>query len=539
MKPHRLRAPSNDGALLAEPPLDQAEFLLDKNVQALDQWDHDFQGRSARRLRASSRQQVLGLARGYLGRFGLEVPSTPTGASPLILTGHQPELFHPGVWVKNFAADAVARVSGGVALNLVIDNDLVKSAGVRVPHREPSGLRVERVDYDGWVGQTPFEDLNVADEERFASFADRVRDVLDPAVVDPILDQFWPLALSQREKTRRVGLRFALARRALEGEWGVRNLEVPLSLVCESDGFLWFVSHILAHLARFQGVHNDALARYRSLYKIRSKHHPVPALTQEGEWREAPFWVWRSDEPRRRSLLVRQGAGVVALRIAGESETVLELPLGPDREACCAVERLLELPARKIRLRPRALTTTMFARLMLGDLFIHGIGGAKYDELGDEVIRGFFGIEPPGYLTLSLTLWPGLADEPASGQRLDAVKRAVRDLKFNPDRHFEGTVPPAAASAVERKRSAIAGPVTTHDERRARFAAIRAANETLQPWMNDLRHRLEVEQDRLANDVRRNAVAHSRDYAFILHSSRRTRQAMNRAVGGTPIAAMT
>ena len=98
----------------------------------------------------------------------------------------------------------------------------------------------------------------------------------------------------------------------------------------------------------------------------------------------------------------------MVLRIAGEDEILVELPLSPDREACCAVERLHDLAARSIRLRTRALTTTMFCRFLLGDLFIHGIGGAKYDELGDAIARRFFGIEPPGFLTLSMTLWLGL-----------------------------------------------------------------------------------------------------------------------------------
>ena len=66
------------------------------------------------------------------------------------------------------------------------------------------------------------------------------------------------------------------------------------------------------------------------------------------------------------------------------------------------------------KVRTRALTTTLFARLFLGDLFIHGIGGAKYDELGDEVARGFLGAPPPPFLTLSLTLWLGLPDDPAT-----------------------------------------------------------------------------------------------------------------------------
>ena len=46
----------------------------------------------------------------------------------------------------------------------------------------------------------------------------------------------------------------------------------------------------------------------------------------------------------------------------------------------------------------------MYARLFLADLFIHGIGGAKYDELTDELMRRFFKIEPPEFLTLTGTL---------------------------------------------------------------------------------------------------------------------------------------
>ena len=58
---------------------------------------------------------------------------------------------------------------------------------------------------------------------------------------------------------------------------------------------------------------------------------------------------------------------------------------------------------RGIKVRPRALITTMYARLVLSDLFIRGIGGAKYDELTDLIIRRFFGIEPPAYITATAT----------------------------------------------------------------------------------------------------------------------------------------
>src|SRR6185312_5325259 len=87
------------------------------------------------------------------------------------------------------------------------------------------------------------------------------------------------------------------------------------------------------------------------------------------------------------------------------------------------------------RIRPRALTLTLFARLCLGDLFIHGIGGGKYDEATDAIIRDYFGIEPPGYQVLSATLHlplEGFAAAPADRER---AERLVRDLHWNPQRH--------------------------------------------------------------------------------------------------------
>ena len=217
---------------------------------------------------------------------------------------------------------------------------------------------------------------------------------------------------------------------------GYSNLEVPLSEVCQTDGFLWFASHILAQLQRYRQVYNDALREYRTAHGIRSKHHPVAALVRQGDWLEAPFWVWRAARPRRRALLVRQRHRQMDLRIDGEDEVFIELPLSPDGDACCAVERLRDLPGRSIRLRTRALTTTMFSRFLLGDLFIHGIGGAKYDELGDEIARRYLGIEPPGFLALSMTTWLGLPRDGTTPEELLALERRVRDLQFNPDRHL-------------------------------------------------------------------------------------------------------
>jgi hypothetical protein len=532
MKPRRLRAPSNDGALLAEPPLAEATDRLAANRARWAEWDHDFQGRRAGRLRALSRHQAFDQARRYLADNGLDVPDPVDEAGPLVVTGHQCELFHPGVWIKNFAAAAIARRSRGASLNLVVDDDILKTASIRVPEPGPRGLSVRRIAFDEWAGEVPFEELKVRDEALFATFGARVREALEGAVPDPLVDDFWPRAVALRGQTDRLGTRFAVARRALESAWGVRNFEVPLSALCETEAFLWFAAHLMAQLPRFQQIHNEALARYRSVYGIRSKHHPVPALGRDGPWLEAPFWVWRADEPRRRPLLARQHARSLQLRMRGDEEVLIELPLTADREACCAVEQLQSLQARRIRLRSRALTTTMFARYLLGDLFIHGIGGAKYDELGDAIAGAFFGIHPPSHVTLSLTLWLELGTDPASPERLRMIERRLRDLTYNPDRHLSPTDlhDGAVRDALEAKRRALAGPVATRSERLARYRAIRRANEALQGQVSAQRSELVDEHGRLLAGLHRNALAHHREYAFVLHSQRRLRAAFDRAV---------
>lgn len=527
MKPTRLRAPSTDGGLLASPPLDDASSLIAANVGRAAAWEHDFQGRPASWLRAEARRQAVAEAVAYLREIGVEPPAVDAeAAGPLIVTGHQPEMFHPGVWVKNFAAAGIAGRSGGLALNLVIDDDIPKSASIRVPTVDGGRLVVRRVEFDRWSGEAPYEDLPVRDEDYFAAFDDRARRTLGDLVADPIIDAYWPEVARFREGGHALGYRLAAARRRLEGAWGVANLEVPFSRLCQTEAFAWFACHLLAHLGRFQDVYNRALGEYRAIHGIRSKNHPVSALKTDGGWREAPFWVWRASSPRRRPLMVRQDARTMLLRIDGEPDPLLELPLAPDREACCAVERLLGLPAMGVRLRTRALTTTMFGRYLLGDLFIHGIGGAKYDELGDAIAGRFFRAEPPDFLTLSLTAWLGLPEASASPEALAGIDRRIRDLEFNPDRSLNGQAPPDAARLIAEKRALAADDPDDPARRRERFRRFRAINDSLRPLVATRLEELREERARTAAALDVDRLARNREYSMVLYSQARLRRTL-------------
>jgi hypothetical protein len=57
------------------------------------------------------------------------------------------------------------------------------------------------------------------------------------------------------------------------------------------------------------------------------------------------------------------------------------------------------------RLSPRALTLTIFLRLLVADQFVHGIGGGRYDQVADSIIAGFFEIAPPKFAVTTATMY--------------------------------------------------------------------------------------------------------------------------------------
>jgi len=168
----------------------------------------------------------------------------------------------------------------------------------------------------------------------------------------------------------------------------------------------------------------------------------------------------------------------------------------------------------------------MFARFFLGDLFIHGIGGAKYDELGDEIARRFLGFEPPGFLALSLTLRLGLPADPVTPADLAAANRALRDLRFNPDRHLREPYPDELRILINAKREAVARPVTSRRERVARAMAIRRCNEGMQAWVEAMRTELIARRLAIRAGLRSNRIARNREYASVLHPERRLRDVL-------------
>ena len=488
----RLRAPRADGEALYDPPLADEAGFLQQNLALRRQADCDLQGYRLSDLRREARSSLLECARRYTSAYR-DVPEAILGHdAPLILVGHQPELVHPGVWFKNFVLSELAQRTSAHAVNLLIDNDAVHTAAVRVPGGSSEDPSLTSVPMDRVADEMPYEERRVLDLEQFSSFGGRVADVVRSLVREPLIKELWPLAVRAAKRHGNLGRALAEARHLLEAQWGLSTLELPLSAVCDEWPFRWFAAQLLVDSERLRDIHNGSLAEYRLVNKVRSHTHPVPDLARRGSLVEVPFWLWTVDRPERHPAYVERDGSTVVLT-DGQS---VRIPLSPHRDddAGRCVDRLREAHAAGVRLRPRALITTMFARLVLSDVFIHGIGGAKYDQLTDAIVRRFFGVEPPEYLVATATFKLPVPRRSVEAADVTRVDHLLRELKYHPEVYVEPT-PETLPIMTEKRRWLQTEPPVGH--RLLRHQNIERANRALRSFLAERREQLKQERHEL------------------------------------------
>jgi len=525
MVPSHLAAPRENRGLLAVPPLREVPTLVEANTSLLSKCGIELLGQPLAELRRLARDECRAASRRFFEALSLPAPNLEVG--PLVVTGHQPELFHPGVWVKNFAVHGLARRTGGASVNVINDSDAAHRLSLRVPARLNEQWRAVEVPFDHRPAEgLPLEELRIQDEGLFATLDQAVAAASGGELPDMILPRFWDDVRRFSASQPFLWPRLAAARVQWEQNWGCSNGEAPLSALCDGEAFAWFACHFLSDLPRFVAVHNLALQEYRRVRRIRSRTHPVPTLRIDGDWHEAPLWVWTADDPRRKRLLVRRQHDVLLLRYG--STTFAHLSLASSKEM---VRSWLEMKNAGWKLRPRALTATLFVRLFMADVFVHGIGGAMYDQLTDEIIRRFYGVVPPAFAVLSATLRLPLEVGAGAAESVNGLRRRRRELIWKPERFLEASNDSEARRLLAEKADWIATAPATRRGRRERWRKLRELTERLRGLLpaeslpnvdRQLEAAMAAEQSL--------AVARDREYGFPLHGERELRGLMERVM---------
>jgi hypothetical protein len=513
MTARRWQAPTADHGILCDPPMPAAPALVERNRRLLDQANVRIDGVSLRELRASI---------------------NPKGMAKL-MAGHQPELYHPGVWAKVFALNALARRMNAVGIDIIVDNDIAKSARIPVPvlAANPTEVHQQFVPYDSLNGEVIYSEWQLQNRSIFAEVPQKIAELTRAWPYHPIAAEIWNLVPRAGWRNDNPSWALAAARALQERRWIHELSSFPVELVTDVErlpvsnlgsfaSYWHFVHHLISDLPRVQEVYNRCVRIYRQRERIRSKNHPVPDLERLGDWLEAPFWLWRSGpQARRQRLFVRRSANVWHLG-DGQDEWGI-VPIDAPAWDWHALET-----AGVLCLRPRALTLTMFVRLCMADLFIHGIGGGLYDRLTDDIIRAYFGIEPPGYMVVSGTLRLPLPTFLATSSHRRQLAHLQRDSQWNPQRHLEveWRNHPRAVALCAEKAALMAEQPPPGPASKARFRRLHYLTAALAEFVAPLD--LTPAVQKLDAELAANAILQRRDYPFVLYPEGLLREFLGR-----------
>ena len=520
----KLRIPREHGKILQIPPANALGELWNSNLREQQQTatgsipsvDGSL---NLAELRTAAREEIVNAAQEY---SKLYLPEDSRGfrfraeATPVIMSGHQPELFHPGVWFKNFVLSKLGQKFNAIAINLIVDSDLSTSVSVGYPQEIQRDGRREfqtaTIKIDRASEPLPYEQRTIVDLEFLTRFPKRVELAMnstDPRIAHRLWEHLLPVysrlqAASDSNTQPALGATLAATRHRLEFESGLMTLEVPISRVCQTTSFFRFFHSIVFRSQHFRKIHNDVLREYRSVHGIRSRSHPVPELQQQDQWTETPFWYWDTNHRHRNTLWIRDtdqgyqlGRPQQPLATLGKSSFLEDLSL---------------LVERGLAIRTRALTTTLFARLLASDLFLHGVGGAKYDQLTDAIAARFFNLNLPAYLTLSATMQLPLNYPLTRPEDIANIKIQRREYDYHPE-HFVDRDDKRVRELIAEKRGWISGEnrdLRSHEK----HLAINEINERLRERIPITDQNLAHQQNKLKQRLRSSEIAGSREYSF-------------------------
>jgi len=290
----------------------------------------------------------------------------------VLMAGHQPVVYHPGLLCKVEALAQSVSSAGATGINVVIDTDDGDGGALAWPRVANGAIEIKKASI-----ATASESGGLYCGQRIAN-ASVVGEIFSAMAQD--LEQSG-LVISA-EQSRRAGVIY----RQLAGEsivvahavvrWlltGMRVLEAPLSAIVQGE----HVRAIMQELARdgenMASVYNTTLDEYRREHRIHNQANPFPNMRREDNKVEVP--LWRVKNYKRSPVYIEASA--------------------VNRFACDPGEFLA----------PRGSITTMLLRAFCSDLFIHGMGGARYDRFVDRLAKVYLNVELPRFVLASRTAY--------------------------------------------------------------------------------------------------------------------------------------
>lgn len=405
-------------------------------------------------------------------RLGTAPLTSP--APRLIATGHQAQLWHPGILAKDVAIDLAAERLSTQRLHLTVDQDTNDAWRLDVPYIDNDELHVRSVLLADQVQGVPTGFQPPADprhlRERLASLDSPLTAVLSQALGD--LPECESLA-------EQVAVILARLRRPYAGD-------IPLLMVSDLAGLAVYESVVSRML---DDAHCCATAYNRAVAE-----HPEAGMTplvDNRELAELPLWAVAWGMQRRRVFVDLADAEPLFVYEDGEP-----------------------IDTGTVKLLPRALLLTAVVRGYFCDLFIHGTGGLVYDRVTEAWWRNWAGEALAPMAGATADVYLDLGAPVADRAELDRAVWRRHHLPHNLDRELN-----LDGEAVRRKRDLIAHMHDDRDRARRReaFKHIHRINRELAEQHADALAAAARDLHMAQIGVKNARIARRRDWCFALY----------------------
>lgn len=429
-------------------------------------------------LRDNARQRLVGAAIGYraklieIGRAaGLfeedhRAISGDSLSQPLVMTGHQPVIFHSGLTFKYQTTESFALEHNALAVAVVIDTDEGDAGAFTFPNAgAPFQLLTDRMQANSSLttsSQMSASTRSFSVESSLLGACRRKSSDLitaDAACVIAALqncgcpweaDRFQQIAQQYAALPTDSMMEANLIVRWNAGIAG-ETPEIPLSMICSFPEVLQFFAELLARPFEFARCYNDTLDTFRAEQKIRNIANPFPNLRIEESRCELPFWLIDPAKGTREIVSIRKYHFDRTLEANGAEVTAIL----PGNEAAS----LFSLLVGGCQLIPRGGLITAMLRILFSDLFVHGTGGGHYDLFTSQFIRAWWKVEPTPFVVASASRY--LFDQEREQlSRLQQISGSLREYQFNPQRYlgtglFSSDTEAALREALAEKELAV------------------------------------------------------------------------------------
>ena len=447
------------------------------------------------------------------------------GSDPVIMTGHQPDWFHPGVWAKNFLVHHLGKISGGSAVNCVIDTDVPKSFAWVIPASPKGDLPSGSISIPFMFFADRFAPWELQASVPISDFSQSLRKAIKVCRAwgyEPIASSFLD-DIQADDVSGNAARQFSFIRRNAETKRGVFLKD-------------HFISHFFSFKAIYQLLflfineieascfhYNRSIDIFRNEHCVRRFGSPIPLLEQNNEWFETPLWIYSITFPERsrlwikrlgNELYVKSGNGVIS-----------------DQFNCSNPDDLFSYFQKKsecgIYIRTRALMTSLILRLLASDLFVHGLGGSLYDQMTDRWIRGWLGVELPVSMTCSMTARLPLPKPRHTSREINQLRIELRKIQWHGETvRNESADQEMFRRFCQEKRQLIIWNPTDRVGKKERFRAFRLLNQKILDSHALLERNLLKTLDWAHLWIRDEKLITSREFPWILYPAKEIERIM-------------